>query len=158
MWEHPQHNRWQQLAQVCVLSGVRCRKYWLFCVCVFVVIVCVFSYYFLTLYILLAMLMMAMTVSRWHERADGRDKWGVVWECRQHNHTGPVPSGHHPPALWGHSHQTYRCGCQSISGQYTTSLLFGGTVTKPITVDAKPFQVSALPVCSLGAQSPSLLH
>ena len=77
---------------------------------------------------------MFMTISRWHERADGRDEWGVVWECRQHNHTGPVPSGHHPPALWRHSHQAYCGGRQTISGQYTTSLLFGGTVTKPTTL------------------------
>ena len=40
----------------------------------------------------------------------------------------------------------------------TIRLLFGGTVTKPVAVDAKPFQVSTLPVCSLGAQSPNLLH
>ena len=100
----------------------------------FLLSLCVFNFFFLSLYILLAMLMMSMTISRWHERADGRDEWGVVWECRQHNHTGPVPSGHHPPALWRHSHQACCGGRQTISGQYTTSLLFGGTVTKPTTL------------------------
>ena len=51
MCERPQYNKWQQLAQVCVLSGVPCHKYWLFCVCVFVIIVCFQLLFFNSVYI-----------------------------------------------------------------------------------------------------------